>query len=419
MTLLLSILLWIGAWILLVPAIFYVLECLIGLLPPRPLPAPQENRPALAVVIPAHNEASTIGATLATVTPQLGPGDGVLVVADNCDDSTADAARAAGAHVVERRDPDRRGKGYALDFAVRELEVSHPDARIVVVLDADASLAPGSLEALAQQTIRTGRPAQAAYLMVPPAGDESPRSAVSALAVVVKNLARPAGLARVGLPMLLTGSGMAFPRDVIRTASLADGNIVEDMALGLALAIDGAPPHLCEQARVTSELPAVDHAARSQRTRWEHGHLATMRAAAPTLLVAGLSRFRLDLLALALELSVPPLSMLVVLLLAGAGLGSIVSLVTGASIGPALALLAATVWVGVATLLAWSKWGSAIVPARALAAVPSYVLWKIPVWIGFARAPQKEWVRTERPAEAAPSQPAPSRPAPVPSEAAS
>lgn len=419
MTLLLSTLLWLGATLLLVPAVFYVAECLLGLLPARPISTPSTERPSLAVLIPAHDEASTIGATLATVVPQLRAGDGVVVVADNCADATAAEARAAGAEVVERTDTERRGKGYALDFGVRALEATHPDARIVVVLDADAALAPGSLEALAEQTVRTGRPAQAVYLMVPAAGDESPRTAVSALAVLIKNLARPAGLSRAGLPMLLTGSGMAFPRDVIRTASLADGNIVEDMALGLALAIDGAPPHLCEAARVTSELPTADSASRSQRTRWEHGHLRTMLTAAPTLLSAGVARLRIDLVALALELVVPPLSLLVAMLVGGAALSALVALVTGASMAPALALIAATVWVGVATLLAWSKWGSGVVPPGALAAVPAYIFWKIPVWIGFARSPQQEWVRTQRPAEAPAAQASSPRREPVATEASS
>ena len=45
--------------------------------------------------------------------------------------------------------------------------------------------------------------------------------AISALAFLVKNQVRPRGLARLGLPCLLTGTGMAFPWAVIRGAPLA------------------------------------------------------------------------------------------------------------------------------------------------------------------------------------------------------
>ncbi|MEG1415517.1 MAG: glycosyltransferase, partial [Clostridium sp.] len=40
----------------------------------------------------------------------------IFVIADNCTDSTAELARNAGALVCERFDPDKRGKGYALEW---------------------------------------------------------------------------------------------------------------------------------------------------------------------------------------------------------------------------------------------------------------------------------------------------------------
>ena len=41
----------------------------------------------------------------------------VVVIADNCEDHTAELARAMGATVYERRGRSRRGKGYALAWA--------------------------------------------------------------------------------------------------------------------------------------------------------------------------------------------------------------------------------------------------------------------------------------------------------------
>jgi cellulose synthase/poly-beta-1,6-N-acetylglucosamine synthase-like glycosyltransferase len=84
-------------------------------------PLDGDRRPSIAVLIPAHDEASGIGPTLASVRAQTRPGDRVLVVADNCTDRTAEVARAGGADVVERFDAVRRGKGYALDAGVRAL----------------------------------------------------------------------------------------------------------------------------------------------------------------------------------------------------------------------------------------------------------------------------------------------------------
>src|SRR5262252_6431115 len=84
--------------------------------------APSVPRPALAVLIPAHDEAGGIAATIRAVIAQLRPCDRLLVVADNCSDDTASVAMSLGAEVIERRDPSLRGKGYALDHGVRHLE---------------------------------------------------------------------------------------------------------------------------------------------------------------------------------------------------------------------------------------------------------------------------------------------------------
>src|SRR3546814_10508632 len=66
-----------------------------------------------SLLVAAHNEAAGIAATVEALSA-VAPGAQILVDADNCDDATAAEARKAGADVVERHDPDRRGKGFAL-----------------------------------------------------------------------------------------------------------------------------------------------------------------------------------------------------------------------------------------------------------------------------------------------------------------
>src|ERR1700688_4170799 len=56
------------------------------------------------VLIPAHNEAEGISATLQSIVPQLKPFDRLWVVADNCSDATAAVAQSHGARVLQRRD---------------------------------------------------------------------------------------------------------------------------------------------------------------------------------------------------------------------------------------------------------------------------------------------------------------------------
>jgi glycosyltransferase involved in cell wall biosynthesis len=72
------------------------------------------------VLIPAHNEEAGIDATLGSIDAIEYPGQlvSVVVVADNCTDDTAARAIAAGAEAMTRIDSERRGKGYALGWAL-------------------------------------------------------------------------------------------------------------------------------------------------------------------------------------------------------------------------------------------------------------------------------------------------------------
>lgn len=349
-------------------------------------------RPRIAVLVPAHNEAKGIGTTLLKLIPQLTASDRLLVIADNCTDGTAAIARNCGATVVERQDLDRQGKGYALDYGLRFLDANPPE--VVVMVDADCIVAPGTIDRIARLAMSTGRPVQATYLMEQPA-NPNPKDAVSSLAFLVKNLVRTRGLERLGLPCLLGGTGMAFPWSVIREAPLASGNIVEDMQLGLDLAIAGHPPIFCSQARVTGVLPQQDQAAVSQRTRWEHGHLQTLVKQVPLLVKESVRQRRWDLLAIALELCVPPLSLLVMLWIAALGLATLAGIL-GMAWTPAILLAAEGLLILVSIVGAWAKFGRRELPLLTLLAVPFYVLWKIPLYLTFIVRPQTKWIRTER-----------------------
>jgi cellulose synthase/poly-beta-1,6-N-acetylglucosamine synthase-like glycosyltransferase len=93
-----------------------------------------------AVFIPAHNEETVIENIIDNLKQLNYPKDSydVYVIADNCTDNTAAAARAAGTNVLERDDDKKRGKGYALQWAFEKVlynESSEYDG--AVVFDAD------------------------------------------------------------------------------------------------------------------------------------------------------------------------------------------------------------------------------------------------------------------------------------------
>jgi cellulose synthase/poly-beta-1,6-N-acetylglucosamine synthase-like glycosyltransferase len=353
------------------------------------------DRPRVAVLVPAHDEALVIGCTLRTIVPQMAPGDRLVVVADNCADETADLAAAEGAEVLARSDLLRRGKGYALDFGIRHLK-SDP-REIVVIVDADCRLGAGVIDRLARVSQQSGRPVQALYLMQA-AENAGLRMRMAEFAWVIKNHVRPLGLRRLGLPCQLMGTGMAFPWGCISSADLATGHIVEDLKLGIELARRGTPPLFCPDAIVTSEFPASTEGIHSQRTRWEHGHLSVILSDAPRLLLRSLAGLNAYGFALALDLAVPPLSLLTLLTIA-AWWAAVLLFIFAKSYLPLAAASTTAALLVLAILLSWRAYGRRIVSLASLAVATLHAFLKIPLYLKFLVARQVKWIRSKREAD--------------------
>ncbi|EUB97732.1 hypothetical protein PMI07_000292 [Rhizobium sp. CF080] len=376
-----------------IPTVFFTIECLAGSIRGRGAPRRQNGRrPQVAVLVPAHNEELQIVDTLRSIQSQMREGDRLIVVADNCNDLTASLAREAGADVIVRYDPVRRGKGYALDAGVRYLSLLPPD--VVIVVDADCWLEPGALDNLAHMAAATNRPVQSRYLMVAPP-DASINLAVSEFAFLLKNRIRLLGLAKLGLPAQLTGSGMAFPWAILRDASLANGNLVEDMKLGLDLAKAGYAPLFCDAAAVSSRFPYSKKGLETQSSRWDAGRFALTAFLLSTLLDINTFRNR-AYLALVVDALIPPLTLLAALLLL-ALCPAVLLATAGIAISPLVVSAISILAFDTALSMAWWRHGRRTLPLHTLADVPAYIFRKLRLYprhileIGGAA-----WIRTDR-----------------------
>ncbi|MEZ5893835.1 MAG: glycosyltransferase family 2 protein [Parvularculaceae bacterium] len=345
---------------------------------------------AVAVVIPAHNEASAITATLANVRAQLKSGDRMLVVADNCSDDTAAVARANGADVIERTDAAHRGKGYALQFALDHLRAAPPE--IVVFLDADCLFAEGALKRLAGLAAREKRPAQALYLMQAPAG-AGPRLKVAEFAWLFINNVRMRGLQQIFGVTRFTGAGFAAPWRHVEDIDLASGEIVEDLAFTFDLIRKKAPPMLVHDAVVTSEFPADDAALARQSARWSIGSLRFASRASLAAFFEGLVKGNLALAAAAVDLMIPPLTIFIAALLAVLAFSLLAWIIVGAS-EPfwfsfwALVLTFASVAIG------WLRYGRDALPPSEFGGLARFLMSKLDVFSAKGRASAKTWTPT-------------------------
>lgn len=373
--------------------LWFAIELVVGL---RALRQPELKEipcPSAVIIVPAHNEESILGARLSLLIDAAGSAK-ILVVADNCTDSTAQIALEAGVDVIERHNPQMRGKGFALDFARKHLETSPPE--VVLIIDADCSTDAESVRRLCLRCALMGNPCQATNLQRA-AADGSPAVQVSTFAFFIKNVIRQRAQQRLAGRVHLLGTGMALPWTIFAEASLATGNVVEDLKLGQELAQKGHPPTFVEDAFVFSDAESPTNTL-SQRARWEGGFLENALRAAPTIFFADLVRGDIRGLCSALNLMVPPVALLMLLDVIALIAAEIILLIAHEAQWPIVPLAMSLLLAGVALGLSWGAGGSRFLTLRGLIAIPFYIAWKIPMYMGFARrgAP-KEWIRTERP----------------------
>jgi 1,2-diacylglycerol 3-beta-glucosyltransferase len=361
-----------------------------------PLPEGPAEKTRFVVVVPAHQEELGVGGTVRSLLAADYPKDRrrVLVVADNCTDRTAEEARSAGAVVLVRNDPDRRGKGYALAAAFENV-LRDENADAVVVVDADTRVTPNLFRAFSARFEAGASAVQAGNAVAN--RDASWRTRLMTIAFAIFNGLRSIGRERLGWSSGLRGNGMAIRTDTLREVPYDAFSIVEDLEYGIRLGRAGHRVWYAGEGQVLSEMVTTERESRSQRRRWEEGRKELAREQAWPLLVEGLRCRNGMLLDLGMDLVVPPLSYLV----AASALGLLV-----ASFGFAHG------WVGPAPPAAWGACAVMMViyVARGvilsgagwlgfvdLAAAPLYVVWKLALRL--RRRNDHAWHRTKREAE--------------------
>jgi cellulose synthase/poly-beta-1,6-N-acetylglucosamine synthase-like glycosyltransferase len=239
------------------------------------------------VVIPAHNEAAGIEATIASVWEQTVRPHDVTVVADNCTDDTAALARAHGAQVFETV-ANRHRKAGALNQYLESHLPTMSVTDVVLVMDADTRLAPHFIEVAAG--LLEAKPTLGAVGGVFIGGE--PRSwlehaQANEFARYQRDVARHAG--RV---LVLTGTASAFRVPTMRDVAFARGvslpgrhgdvydtaALTEDNEITLALKHLGWRLVSPKECLVWTELmPSVADLHR-QRLRWYRGAIDNLRS---------------------------------------------------------------------------------------------------------------------------------------------
>jgi hypothetical protein len=363
---------------------------------------PGGERLRLVVLVPAHDEEAGIGAAIEALRKCEHPAEArrIVVIADNCGDDTAARASAAGAEVWERTDRERRGKGFALAWALERLLAEDDPFAAVVFVDADCLVSPNIMTAL-DRRLRDGvRAMQVDYVAGNP--DDSSAAALRFAGFAVGDTVRFLGKERLGLSCGLVGTGMAFARDLLERNPWTTTGLVEDGEFHMRLVLAGERVEFVPEAQVSQAVPTSLKASSSQQARWEMGKAQLIRRWSGRLILSGLARADVGRLHAGAECLVPPQSVIAVGSVSGVGAGVLLRSPRLLGLSLLTALAQATFVLGGLRLV-----GAPANVYRALLWAPALVVRKIGLYgrlIG-GRGPTA-WVRTERETPAAIGEPA-------------
>jgi 1,2-diacylglycerol 3-beta-glucosyltransferase len=351
------------------------------------------------VVVPAHNEASGIAATIRSLLQVDYPVElfNVVVIADNCSDDTASRAREAGANVLERSDPANRGKGFALKYAFEHLRAAGTFDALVVV-DADSVVSSNLLKGFSEQLAKGAEAVQAHYGVRNP-GD-SWRTLLMAVALGHFHRARSIGREALGLSCGLRGNGMCFRGSIVEKVPYNAFSLAEDVEYGITLARAGCRVVYADEVAVLGEMVTGEQSSRSQRIRWESGRRALSRAQSVRLLFDGLRERNAVLFDVGLDLILPPMSWIFIATSVSLALATCAVWFLGTGLFALWVSAFSALSLFIVVLIGWALSGSGLKGLLALGLAPAFVIWKM--GLSWRQGNVDSWVRTDRENQHAP-----------------
>ncbi len=241
----------------------------------------------VTILIPAHNEEASLAQTVESLVGQTRPPERIVVVADNCTDSTVEVARRVGVEVVASVDNIHKKAG-ALNQVLRRLLPTLGDNDAVMIVDADTRLDDGFLEAAVARFTADRALMAIGGLFYGEDGagvlGQFQRNEYSRYSRDIRrrrgrvfvltgtaSMFRPAALRAVAESRGTTIPGT--PGDVYDTAALT-----EDNELTIALKSLGALMISPSECSVVTEVMPTWRALWNQRLRWQRGALENLGA---------------------------------------------------------------------------------------------------------------------------------------------
>jgi len=240
----------------------------------RRVHAPQKT---FAVLVAAHNEEQVVGALIDNLKTLDYPREmyDIFVICDNCTDGTADVVRAHGAIAMERHNNALRGKGFAIEWMLKELWGMEKQYDAVVMFDADNLVSPQYLREMNDDLCNGSRVIQA-YLDTKNPVDSWITASYGVTYWFCNRLWQMPRRA-LGMANFLGGTGMCFESKLLQEMGWGATSLVEDLEFTMRCVQRGVYPTFNYDAKVYDEKPLTFQASARQRLRWMQGHFDVAR----------------------------------------------------------------------------------------------------------------------------------------------
>lgn len=259
----------------------------VGSAEPSLLPGLEAARVRVTVLIPAHDEESSLPTTLRALAEQTRPADRIIVIADNCSDNTVQIARDMGHEALETVDNVDKKAG-ALNQALSQLLPVAGPADVFLVMDADTALGPRYIEVATQHLEQDPDLAAVGGVFFGEGGHgllgQFQRNEYTRYSLQIRQ--------RRGRVFVLTGTATMFRAGALLDVAGARGVFIpgepgtvydtialtEDNELTLALKTLGATMVSPKECYVVTELMPSWGYLWKQRQRWQRGALENLGA---------------------------------------------------------------------------------------------------------------------------------------------
>ncbi len=233
---------------------------------------------SFALIVAAHNEEAVVGALIENLLKMDYPRElfDIFVICDNCTDGTADIVRSyEGVYACERTNPNERGKGFAIEWMLKELWKNPRQYDAIVMFDADNLVATNFLEYMNEDLCNGYRVVQG-YLDTKNPHD-SWISAANGITYWFCNRLWQLPRYNLKLSNFLGGTGMCFETKLLKEMGWGATSLVEDLEFTVRCIQRGIYPKFNYDARVYDEKPITFRASARQRLRWMQGHFDVSR----------------------------------------------------------------------------------------------------------------------------------------------